>query len=68
MLGLEVVALGLYALLLFLRFKTGARIYNLIGIAILVYLAFQFIESIPMVIAFVGLILYSLYDTFIGGN
>lgn len=67
-LGLELIAFGLYVVMLYLRFKTGARVYNLIGIAILTFLALQFTNSIPMIIAFVGMILYSLYDTFLGGN
>ncbi len=64
--GLELIAILLYFSMIFLRYKTGARIYNMIGVAILIYLAITFIASIPMVIAFTGLILYSLYDTFLG--
>ncbi len=64
--GLELIAILLYFSMIFLRYKTGARIYNMIGVAVLIYLAITFIASIPMVIAFTGLILYSLYDTFFG--
>jgi hypothetical protein len=67
-LGLEFIAVLLYMFVIYLRLRTGARIYSVIGIAILTYLAFAFMASIPMVIAFVALILYSMYDTFFGGN
>lgn len=57
-----------YAILMVLRFKTGARVYNLIAVGVLLFLAIQYVEHIPMVITFVGLIMYSLWDTFFGGN
>lgn len=59
-------AVMFYAILIFLRFKTGARVYNLISIGVLLFLAFQYITYIPMVITFTGLIIYSLWDTFYG--
>lgn len=61
-------AVMFYAILMFLRFKTGARVYNLISIGVLLFLAFQYIDYIPMVITFTGLIIYSLWDTFYGGK
>lgn len=59
-------AVMLYAILMFLRFKTRARVYNLIAIGILLFLAIQYKDHIPMIITFTGLILYNVYDTFFG--
>lgn len=67
-LGFLIPAVLLYAILMVLRFKTGARVYNLFGVGILVFLSIQYKESLPMVITFSGLVLYSLWDTFAGGN
>lgn len=57
------VAVILYITMIYLRYKTGARIYNLFAVGILLYLAIQFISALPMVITFTGLIIYQLYDT-----
>lgn len=42
---------------------TKARIYNLLAIAPMMYIAIAFINSIAIVILMIGLILYQLYLT-----
>ena len=60
------VAILLYFALLFLRYKTGARVWGVLGTGILIYTAIEFSFSLPMVITLTGMIIYSLYDTFMG--
>lgn len=60
------VATILYLALIFLRYKTGVRIWNLFGVGVLIFLMTQFSHSIPMVITLIGITIYQLYDTFLG--
>jgi len=60
------LAILLYFALLFLRFKTGARVYGVLGVGILIYIIIEYSYSIPMVITLVGMIIYQLYDTLMG--
>lgn len=60
------IAVILYVVLIFLRYKTRQRVWSFFGVGILLYLAIQFTHSMPMLITFIGLIIYSLYDTFMG--
>lgn len=63
---LLIPSIMLYAILIFLRYRSGARVYTVLAVGIIVFLATQYINHIPMVITFVGLIIYHLWDTFQG--
>jgi len=60
------VAILLYFALLFLRYRTGAKIWNFLGVGILIYIMIEYSFSLPMIITLVGMIIYQLYDTFMG--
>jgi hypothetical protein len=60
------VAILLYFGLIFLRYKTGARVWGLLATGILIYTVIEFSFSIPMIITLTGMIMYQLYDTFMG--
>jgi len=66
--GFIFIAILLYFALLFLRYKTGARIWSLLSIGILIFLLINYSTFLPMIIVLVGVIIYQLYDTFKGGN
>ena len=44
------------------------RIFNLLSVAVFIFLATQLAEFIPLLIAFIGLMIYELYYTFMGGD
>ncbi|MCK9543738.1 MAG: hypothetical protein M0R03_17090 [Novosphingobium sp.] len=60
------IATFLYFALIILRYKSGARVWSLLSVGILIYLMTQFSHSIPMVITLIGISIYQLYDTFMG--
>lgn len=61
---LYLALVGIYFILWFLRFKTGARIWEMLTIGILVYFMMQFSTSVPLLVTFIGMILYTAYDGF----
>ena len=61
-------AVAIWGILMYLRFKTGAKVYNLLSIGVMLYLAIQYSTSIPMILTFVGMIMYGLWDTFFEGR
>jgi len=60
------IAVILYVVLIIMRYKTGARVWSMLSVGILIYLMTQFSHSIPMVITLIGISIYQLYDTFMG--
>lgn len=65
--SIYLITVILYAIFWVLRFKTGNRIWNIFGVGMLIFLTISLSNYIPILITLIGLILYQLYDTFMGG-
>ena len=58
----------LLALMMFFSYRTGQKVYNLFAIGVCVFLAMLLSTHIPLVIVFIGLIIFLLADAFLGWN
>jgi hypothetical protein len=44
------------------------RIFNLLSVGVMIFLATQLSEFVPLLVVFIGLMIYELYYTFMGGE
>ena len=69
--SLEVVIVLIMGLLfmffVYMRYKTNVTIFNLFAIGCIVAIGLLFTDYLAIIIVFVGLILWLIYDTFLGG-
>jgi len=52
---------------IYMRYKTDTTIFNLLAIGCIVALGYQYLNFVPVLIIFVGAIIWLIYDTFAGG-
>lgn len=63
------VAMAIFFIIfMYLRYYTGARIWEFFASGLALYFALQFTDTIALMFIFIGLTLYLLIDTFTGGG
>ncbi|MDY0292678.1 MAG: hypothetical protein RBR02_10135 [Desulfuromonadaceae bacterium] len=63
-----ILLLGLMTMFfIFMRYKTDITIFNLLAIGCIVSLGYQYLSFVPVLIVFIGAIIWLVYDTFAGG-
>lgn len=63
-----IALIGFYAINIYLRYKTGARIWQFFNAGIIIYFMIQFVSEVPLLLTFIAMLLYTLYDTFFSGG
>lgn len=63
------VAMSIFFIIfMYLRYYTGARIWEFFASGIAMYFVFQFTDTLALMFIFIGVSLYLLVDTFTGGG
>lgn len=63
-----IALIGFYAFNIYLRYKTDARIWQFFNAGIIIYFLTEFSTEIPLLITFIAMLLYTVYDTFFSGG
>ena len=63
-----IALIGFYAFNIYLRYKTGARIWQFFNAGIIIYFLTEFSSEIPLLLTFIAMLLYTVYDTFFNGD
>lgn len=63
-----IALIGFYFVMWYLRFKTGARVWEFLTTGILIYFMIEFSAIPALLFTFIGISLFTIYDSFFGGG